>query len=139
MKLAPKQQRFVEEYLVDLNATQAAIRAGYSMKTANQQGARLLVNVGIQQAIQQAQKERTERIQVTQDSVLEGIIRCTEASEKLEDYKTALKGFELQGRHLGMFTDKVKNEHSGPEGGPVQYDIRMTLVRPQRRDDGDGD
>lgn len=139
MKLAPKQQRFVEEYLVDLNATQAAIRAGYSMKTANQQGARLLVNVGIQQAIQQAQKERTERIQVTQDSVLEGIMRCTEASEKLEDYKTALKGFELQGRHLGMFTDKVKNEHSGPDGGPVQYDIRMTFVRPQRRDDGDGD
>lgn len=139
MKLAPKQQRFVEEYLVDLNATQAAIRAGYSVKTANQQGARLLVNVGIQQAIQQAQKERTERIQVTQDSVLEGIIRCTEASEKLEDYKTALKGFELQGRHLGMFTDKVKNEHSGPDGGPVQYDIRMTFVRPQRRDDGDGD
>ncbi len=44
-KLTPKQARFVEEYLIDLNATQAAIRAGYSAKTANEQGAQLLVSV----------------------------------------------------------------------------------------------
>ena len=48
MALTEKQKRFVEEYLIDLNATQAAIRAGYSAKTANEQGARLLVNVSIQ-------------------------------------------------------------------------------------------
>ena len=45
--MTTKQQRFVEEYLIDLNATQAAIRAGYSAKTANEQGARLLANVSV--------------------------------------------------------------------------------------------
>ena len=61
-KLTEKQQRFVEEYLIDLNATQAAIRAGYSAKTADQQGSRMLANVKVQQAIvlqwQNAAKEQ---------------------------------------------------------------------------------
>lgn len=69
-KLTPKQQRFVEEYLVDLNATQAAIRAGYSPKTANEQGARLLANVSVQAAIQEAMKARQTRTEITQDRVL---------------------------------------------------------------------
>ena len=51
-EFTPKQQKFCEEYLIDLNATQAAIRAGYSEDTANQQGPRLLVNVGVQAEIQ---------------------------------------------------------------------------------------
>jgi hypothetical protein len=58
--LTPKQARFVEEYLVDLNAKQAAIRAGYSPKTAEVQGCRLLRNVQVAAAIQRAQAERCE-------------------------------------------------------------------------------
>lgn len=69
-KLTPKQQRFVDEYLVDLNATQAAIRAGYSKKTANEQGARLLANVSVQGAIAERMKARQERVEITQDRVL---------------------------------------------------------------------
>ena len=138
MTLKPKQQRFADEYLVDLNATQAAIRAGYSKKTARSQGERLLTNVDVAAAIQAEQQKRSERVQITQDSVLEGIIRCTSASEKAEDYKTALKGYELQGKHLGLFTDKIRQEVTGADGGPVQHEIRMTFVRP-RSDDDAGD
>lgn len=69
-KLTDKQQRFVEEYLIDLNATQAAIRAGYSAKTANEQGARLLANVSIQQAISERMAERSKRTGVNQDRVV---------------------------------------------------------------------
>lgn len=69
-KLNAKQQRFVEEYLVDLNATQAAIRAGYSAKTANEQGARLLANVSVAAAVSEAQQARSERTEITQDMVL---------------------------------------------------------------------
>lgn len=65
-----RQQRFVEEYLVDLNATQAAIRAGYSERTANEQGARLLANVSVAAAIQAAIDARSERTEITQDMVL---------------------------------------------------------------------
>ena len=69
-KLTPKQKRFVDEYLIDLNATQAAIRAGYSPKTANEQGARLLANVSIAQTIQKAMQDREQRTEITQDRVL---------------------------------------------------------------------
>lgn len=69
-KLTPKQLRFVEEYLIDLNATQAATRAGYSEKTAAEQGARLLINVKVAEAIAEAQSKRSERTEITQDMVL---------------------------------------------------------------------
>lgn len=71
MALTPKQERFVQEYLVDLNATQAAVRAGYSPRTANEQGARLLANVSIQAALRAAMDKRSQRTEITQDWVLE--------------------------------------------------------------------
>lgn len=70
MALTAKQQRFVDEYLIDLNATQAAIRAGFSAKTARQAGNRLLTNVDIQQAIQGGMEARSGRVAITQDMVL---------------------------------------------------------------------
>ena len=73
MKLTAKQQRFVDEYLIDLNATQAAIRAGYSEKTAQEQASRLLSNVMVRQAIEQRKKDREKRTEITQDKVLNEI------------------------------------------------------------------
>lgn len=69
-KLTPKQAAFVNEYLIDLNATQAAIRAGYATGSADVTGARLLVNASVMSAIQKRQKERSERTEITQDMVL---------------------------------------------------------------------
>lgn len=70
MALTPKQKRFVAEYLIDLNATAAAKRAGYSEKTACEQAARLLANVKVQAAVQSAMQEREKRTEITQDMVL---------------------------------------------------------------------
>jgi len=70
MALTAKQRRFVEEYLVDLNATQAAIRAGYSKKTAGQIGDENLKKPQIAAAIQEAQAKRSDRTEITQDMVL---------------------------------------------------------------------
>mgnify|MGYP003745358937 CR=1 FL=1 len=70
MGLSAKQQRFVDEYLVDLNATQAAIRAGYSEKTAGAQGFDLLKKPEIEAAIAEAMKRRSKRTDVTQDRVV---------------------------------------------------------------------
>ncbi len=69
-RLTDKQKRFVAEYLVDLNATAAARRAGYSEKTACEQAARLLANVKVQTAVQEAKQARQERTEITQDMVL---------------------------------------------------------------------
>lgn len=73
--MTPKRERFVAEYLVDLNATQAAIRAGYSAKTANEQGARLLANASVASAVKTALEKRAERTEITQDRVLQEIAR----------------------------------------------------------------
>lgn len=70
VKLTEKQKRFVNEYLIDLNATQAAVRAGYSAKTADQQGSRMLTNVKVQQAVSEAMAERSKRTGINQDRVV---------------------------------------------------------------------
>lgn len=69
-KLTEKQQCFIDEYLIDLNATQAAIRAGYSVKTAQEQSARLLSKVMVQQAISEAMAERSRRTGINQNRIL---------------------------------------------------------------------
>lgn len=78
--MTEKQQRFCEEYLIDLNATQAAIRAGYSPRTANEQGARLLANVSISKAIAQAMAERSRRTGVSADRVVRELARIAFAN-----------------------------------------------------------
>lgn len=70
-----RQDLFVEEYLVDLNATQAAIRAGYSPNTANEQGSRLLANVKVKSKIDRAMAERSKRTGINQDRVIEELAK----------------------------------------------------------------
>lgn len=72
--LTPKQQRFVEEYLIDLNATQAAIRAGYSEKTAKSIGQENLTKPDIQKAIEEAQSKRAEQTQIDAAYVLRRLV-----------------------------------------------------------------
>ena len=81
--LTPKQSRFVDEYLIDLNATQAAIRAGYSERTANEQGARLLANVSVKAEIELRTTERSEKTQINAAWVLERLAQ--EATADLAD------------------------------------------------------
>jgi phage terminase small subunit len=69
-KLSPKQEQFCREYLIDLNATQAALRAGYSAKTAYSQGQRLLKDVEVQACVQKLKDARAERTDITADKVL---------------------------------------------------------------------
>lgn len=77
-RLTPKQQRFVEEYLIDLNATQAAIRAGYSKHTARSVGSENLTKPDIAAAIAEGQQEVAERVDVSQDYVLRNLIEIVE-------------------------------------------------------------
>jgi phage terminase small subunit len=79
-KLTPRQARFVDEYLVDLNATQAAIRAGYSASTAREQGYRLFTNVHIQEEIEKRMGERSEKVGITAQQVIREIARVAFAN-----------------------------------------------------------
>ena len=122
-KLTPKQEMFVREYLVDLNATQAAIRAGYSADTARQIGTENLAKPSIATAIQQAMGERFEDVEIKASWVLgkivETISRCSQAEPVLDregahagewkfDSRGVLKGTELLARYLKLLTDRVE-------------------------------
>ena len=116
-KVTPRSRDFVDEYLVDLNATQAAIRAGYSEKTAYSIGQRLLKNVEVQKMIANRMEERSKRTEITQDRVLTDIERIKQdamrkafdknGNEAMINHTSALKACELQGRHLQMWNDKM--------------------------------
>jgi phage terminase small subunit len=110
MPLTAKQESFVEEYLIDLNATQAAIRSGYSAKTAEQQGHQLLKKTSVSDAIAEAQAERSARTNITQDYVLESIVSAMERCKDGETFNAAgvFKGAELLGKHLGLFQGETK-------------------------------
>ena len=115
MALTEKQKRFAEEYLVDLNATQAAIRAEYSQRTAYSMGQRLLKKVEIQSAIQRAIEVRAKRTEITQDKVVEelGKIAFHDAADYTDadlKYSNKIKALELLGKHLGAFDGRPGEE-----------------------------
>lgn len=152
-KLTDKQKRFVDEYLIDLNATQAAIRAGYSAKTAGAIGEENLKKPEIKAAIDAAMAERAEATKIDQAYVVriiqETIERCAQAKPVMDMFgrpvtietptgelaaafkfkeMAVLKGAELLGRHLGMFVDK--HEHTGKDGAPLQNSGVLVVPAP---------
>lgn len=104
--MTDKQKRFCEEYLVDLNATKAALRAGYAEKTAYSQGQRLLKNVEINDCISELKEKQSVRTGITADKVLEELAQLGFAPmESCESFKASdkLRALELIGKHIGMF------------------------------------
>lgn len=154
MAMTKKQKRFVEEYLIDLNATQAAIRAGYSPDSARDIGYENLTKPNIKAAIDKAEAERSRRTGINQDRVLREIAKLAfvnpvdvidmdtatihgeanrndtaciasvkvktiptkdgEITEREVKTYNKLNALELLGKHLGMFTDKLKMEGTVP-------------------------
>lgn len=126
--LNERQRLFVREYLVDLNGTQAAIRAGYSPKRAAEIAYENLRKPQIEAAIAEAHKAREKRVELDADWVLsrlklnvERAMQETQATnregEPVGDFEydgaVANKALELLGKHLALFVDKVQTEHSG--------------------------
>ena len=111
--LTAKQAAFVAEYLVDMNATQAAIRAGYSEKSAYRISSELLQKTSVAKAIAQAQAKRADKVGRTAEDVLRDIQSVTKDACNAGDLKTTLKGLELEGKHLGMFKEKIEANVSG--------------------------
>ena len=128
-KMTPKQQRFCDEYLIDMNAEQAAIRAGYSEKYARGNAHKLVANSCIQEYIQKRMAEKESELIADQDEVLKyltSVMRgntqseivvvegigdgCSEARavQKAPDEKERLKAAELLGKRYGLYTEKVE-------------------------------
>ena len=146
--MTDKQSIFVQEYLKDLNATQAAIRAGYSAHTAYSIGQENLNKPEIKQAIDAAMSERQQRTELTQDYVLHNLQeiaeRCMQKSPVMTkgeqaideegrhlwtfDARNAIRALELIGRHMGMFNDKNKEQEQIPEDVKISIAVRKAVL-----------
>ncbi len=124
----PRYERFCQEYVIDYNGTQAAIRAGYSKKSAKQQASRLLTIADILARVRELQGEQAARLCISSDWVVMQLVetvkkamqavpvekwdydlrRMVETGEYLFDSRGATKALELIGKHLGMYIDKVE-------------------------------
>jgi len=126
--LTPKEATFVSEYLVDRNATRAAIAAGYSPRSAAKTGYEMLQKPRIQAAIRAALKAQEKRTLITADANLRRIELMAEKAEAAGEWGPAIRARELIGKHYRSFVDKV--ELTGQNDGPVEFtEIRRTIVR----------
>ena len=121
-KLNPKQQRFVAEYLIDSNATQAAIRAGYASANADVTGPRLLGNVGIAAAIAAGRAKIADRLEITAESLIRDVLEIGNEARQAESFAAALKSRDMLGNTLidgnpfeGALTVKVEGSGEKPQ------------------------
>ena len=128
-ELTDRQARFCEEYLIDLNATQAAIRAGYSEKTANRIASELLSKLDIQEKITELKAERSQRTEITQDRVVKELAAVARAEIKGVRAVDKLKALELLGKHLGMFVERY-------EVNAAEIEKRIAEAREQGKKEG---
>lgn len=158
-QLTDKQEAFCREYLIDLNATQAAIRAGYSHRTANEQGARLLANVSIQGRISELKQARNERNDINADYVLRQAVKLHERCmqevrpkmqggvQKIEmnedndliayyefNATGAAKALELIGKHVDVQAFRESHNHSG--GIKIEWNEEKTYEAKPETDVG---
>lgn len=153
-KLTLKQSLFVHEYLAcDFNATQAAIKAGFSEKTAGSQGQRLLKNVEIAESIAKAMEDRVEKIKIDANWVLEQAVkvhqRCMQAEPVYDrkgdrvyvetpdgglapaftfEHAGANKSLEIIGKHVDVQAFREQVGIGNPDGSPHDNEWKITVI-----------
>jgi phage terminase small subunit len=135
--LNEKQQAFCREYIIDFNGTQAAIRAGYSEKTANEQASQLLAKLNVKQEIDKLIANRREDTWLTAKKVLDDIEKIKQdamrtkadanGNTEMINHNAALKACELHGKHLAMWVEKT--EVTGANGTPIQFETAPKLSK----------
>lgn len=124
--LSIKQERFVSEYLVDMNATRAAIRAGYSPRTAKSQASRLLSYVDLQKEIARKQAQTTLRLEISRDDVVIGLLGAIELAREQGDPNTMIRGAAELNKMLGFYAQRGANkEKYVAEGGDLQKALKF--------------
>ena len=125
--LTPKEQRFVDEHLVDGNGTRAATAAGYSEKTAASTASRLLRKANIKAAIAKALKEQEKRTLISADDNLKRLDRLARKAEGEGDFPAAIAASAWIGKHYKSFTDKLEVRDTTPRAE------RLAAARARRR------
>ena len=129
-KLTAKQSLFIKEYLVDLNATQAAIRAGYSENTAKETGYENLTKPYIKEAIDKAIAKRSQNAEITADMVINAIAKIGFSADPEMAVANKLRALEMLGKHHALFTDKVSHvgDYKGDPAGITDEQLARTIT-----------
>lgn len=118
--LTSLQERFVDEYMVDMNAAAAVKRAGYNTTAAAQMGLKVLRTPKVAEEVARRLEKKRERTELTENYVINRLVNIAEQTEKDTD---KLRALELLGRSLGIFRDR--QEISGPDGAAIQYQQKV--------------
>ena len=126
-KLTPKQLLFVKEYPIDRNATKAAIRAGYSGKTARSQGQRLLTNVDIFEVIELELQKKLKKADVDAETVIERVRQIAYNEREGVSIRDQIVALTKLMEHLGLL--KQRTVHENPDGTPLANDLAKVFAR----------
>lgn len=141
MALTDKQQRFVDEYLVDLNATQAAVRAGYSENTARSIGSENLSKPDIQEAIAARRLAIQRETGITVASVLEGLYREATREGEGTSHAARVSAWSWLGKHFGAWVERVEHGgeiKTGRDMSDEELQNRISAFMPQHSTNGNG-
>jgi len=108
----PKQARFVDEYLLDRNGAQAAVRAGYSKKCAKEIAYELLTKPHIAAAVQNGMRETAERLQLSREALVEGLREAAEAAKARGDAGEMIAAWREIGRLLNLYPSTRQAERA---------------------------
>lgn len=106
MTLTCKQSRFVDEYLVDFNASRAAIAAGYSSFGAKVQGSRLLTNVNVRKLVELHQEATSKRLRITRDDVVKGLVVAAEQARLNKDPRSMIAAMSEVSKMMGFYASE---------------------------------
>lgn len=113
--LTPQQQKFLEEYLIDFNGKEAAIRAGYSESNARFQASRILASEEGEAYLQQLREEQKERSAINADMVIAGLLQEARFDGKGASHMARVRAWEVLGKHLRMFIEKRSEDSPDPD------------------------
>ena len=109
-KITAQQEQFCLEFIKDLNAVRAAIRAGYGEQHAKKNAWTIIRNPAVAERISELKADQTKRTKIEADDILRRLVRIAEKTEQEGDYQAAIRSLELLGKHQAMWTDKNLTE-----------------------------
>ena len=109
-KLTAQQEQFCLEFIKDLNAVRAAIRAGYGEQHAKKNAWTIIRNPAVAERISELKADQTKRTKIQADDILRRLVRIAEKTEQEGDYNAAIRSLELLGKHQAMWIDKNLTE-----------------------------
>ena len=125
MKLTSKQLRFVDEYLVDFNASRAARAAGFSSSGAKVQGSRLLTNVNVKRLVECHQEATSKRLRITREDVIKGLVAAAEQARVNKDPASMIAAMSEVSKMMGFYASKPSEKKNETDNDSLKRQFEL--------------